>query len=166
MKTLIITRHAKSDWSNLHQKDFDRELNERGLRDAPMMGKRLLNRCVHLDLIVSSTAKRAAQTAKLIANEINYSSTKIQWEDTLYHAQPAVIQEKIFSISNNINSLMIVCHNPGITDFVNILTNNMIDNMPTCGMCALQFDIEKWEDLPTAKTQLLFYDFPKNDVSL
>ena len=41
----------------------------------------------------------------------------------------------------------------------------MIDNMPTCGMCALQFDIEKWEDLPTAKTQLLFYDFPKNDVS-
>jgi phosphohistidine phosphatase len=59
---------------------------------------------------------------------------------------------------------MIVCHNPGITDFVNLLTNNLIENMPTCGMCALQFPIEKWEDLPIAKAQLLFYDFPKNNV--
>lgn len=162
MKTLIITRHAKSDWSNLYLKDFDRELNERGLRDAPMMGKRLLNRNIQLELIVSSTAKRAAQTAKLIAKEINYSSSNIQWEETLYHAPSAIIQETIFGISNDLNAIMIVCHNPGITDFVNIITNNMIDDMPTCGMCALQFDIEKWEDLPTAKTQLLFYDFPKN----
>jgi phosphohistidine phosphatase len=164
MKTLIITRHAKSDWSNLHQKDFDRELNERGLRDAPMMGKRLLNRNIHLDLIVSSTAKRAAQTAKLIAKEINYLSTEIQWEDSLYHAPPPIIQEAIFGVSNKINALMIVCHNPGITDFVNKLTNHLIEDMPTCGMCALQFAIEKWEHLPSAKAQLLFYDFPKKDV--
>ena len=164
MKTLILTRHAKSDWSNLHQKDFERELNERGLRDAPMMGKRLLNRNIQLDLMVSSTAKRAAQTAKLIAKELKYASGEIQWEDSLYHAPPAIIQEAIFDISNKINTLMIVCHNPGITDFVNKLTNHLIEDMPTCGMCALQFPVEKWEDLPTAKAQLLFYDFPKNSL--
>jgi len=164
MKTLILTRHAKSDWSNLHQKDFNRELNERGLRDAPMMGKRLLNRNIQLDLIVSSTAKRAAQTAKLIAKELKYASGEVQWEDSLYHAPSAIIQEAIFGISNKINTLMIVCHNPGITDFVNKLTNHLIEDMPTCGMCALQFPIEKWEDLPTAKAQLLFYDFPKNSL--
>lgn len=164
MKTLILTRHAKSDWSNLHQKDFDRELNERGLRDAPMMGKRLLNRNIQLDLLVSSTAKRAAQTAKLIAKELKYASGEVQWEDSLYHAPPAIIQEAIFGISNKINTLMIVCHNPGITDFVNKLTNHLIEDMPTCGMCALQFPVEKWEDLPTAKALLLFYDFPKNSL--
>ena len=164
MKTLILVRHAKSDWSHLHQNDFDRELNERGLRDAPMMGKRLLNRNIHVDLLVSSTAKRAAKTAKLIAKELKYASGEIQWEDSLYHAPPSIIQDSIFSISNKINTLMIVCHNPGITDFINLLTNNLLENMPTCGMCALQIPVEKWEDFPTAKTQLLFYDFPKNSV--
>jgi phosphohistidine phosphatase len=164
MKTLIIVRHAKSDWNHLQQKDFDRDLNERGMRDAPMMGKRLLNRHIQVNLLVSSTAKRAAKTAKLIANELRYASTEIQWEDSLYHAPPSMIQAAIFGVSNHINTLMIVCHNPGITDFVNLLTNNLIENMPTCGMCALQFPIEKWEDLPIAKAQLLFYDFPKNNV--
>jgi phosphohistidine phosphatase len=162
MKTLLICRHAKSDWSNLYVKDYDRELNERGERDAPMMGKRLLTRNFNIDLIVSSSAKRAAQTAKLIAQEINYPSKHIHWQDKLYHAPPSVIQEVIFETSNSINTLMIVCHNPGITDFINAQCGIITTNVPTCGMAAFRYDTPSWEQYPTSPCELFFYDFPKN----
>jgi phosphohistidine phosphatase len=164
MKTLLICRHAKSDWSNLYIKDYDRTLNDRGLRDAPMMGQRLLARKYLPELIISSTAKRAEQTALLISKEIGYDVKKIQWEEKLYHAPPQIIQDVLFATDNAINSIMIVCHNPGITDFVNVLANNLVDNIPTCGMAAFYIDTKRWEDYPTAKTDLYFYDFPKNDL--
>lgn len=164
MKTLLICRHAKSDWSNLYLKDFDRELNERGLRDAPMMGKRLLSRDFVPDLIVSSTAKRAAQTARLIAKEINYAEKSIDWQDKLYHAPPKTIQEVIFEIDNKINTLMIVCHNPGITDFINQQCGVITENVPTCGMAAFRYDTNSWEQYPASACELFFYDFPKNGI--
>lgn len=163
MKTLIIVRHAKSDWGNLMQPDFDRELSLRGLRDAPVMGKRLFQKNIPVDQIISSTAKRAAQTAQLIAAEIIYSEADIKWVKELYHAPPHIITEQIFEIDNKVNTAMIVCHNPGITSFVNGQCGNLTDNVPTCAMVAFTVDTDKWEDFSSAKKKLLFYDFPKKD---
>jgi phosphohistidine phosphatase len=164
MKTLILTRHAKSDWTNPLQKDFDRTLNERGLQDAPMMGKRLYDKKIIIDLIVSSTATRAAQTAELIAQSARYDISKIQLEFKLYHASPSVIEQVIFEVDDKINTLMIVCHNPGITNFVNSFCGEIAANMPTCGMVAFAIDTDCWNKFPTAKTELLFFDFPKNKI--
>ena len=164
MKTLLICRHAKSDWSNLYLKDFDRELNERGLRDAPMMGKRLHSRGFVPDLIISSSAKRASQTAKLIAQELDYPLKSIHWEEKLYHAPPAIIQQTIFETDNSISTLMIVCHNPGITDFINQQCGIITENLPTCGMAAFRYEANSWEQYPTSPCELFFYDFPKNGL--
>ena len=162
MKTLIITRHAKSDWTNPLQKDFDRTLNERGLLNAPMMGKRLSDRKINVDLIVSSTAIRAAQTAKLISNAIDYDTQKIKWLNKLYHASPATIESVIFELDDTISTAMIVCHNPGITNFVNSICGAITENIPTCGMAAFKIDTNYWHQFSNSQAWLLFFDFPKN----
>ena len=165
MKTLLICRHAKSDWSNLHLSDFDRTLNERGLRDAPTMGQRLRDRGFKPGLIVASPAKRAAQTAQLIAHEIQYPLQSILWKEKLYHASPSIIQETLFETNNTVETLMIVCHNPGITDFINQQCGYLTDNMPTCGMAAFRYQTDSWESLPMSPCEFHFYDFPKNGSS-
>lgn len=162
MKRLIMIRHAKSDWSNLQQKDFDRELNSRGLRDAPMMGNRLAKRELGINLIISSTAKRTEQTSKLIANELSFPQEKIVWNDRLYHAQPATIEDVLLEIDDTYNCVVVICHNNGITDFVNQLAGNIIDNLPTCGIVGFDIETETWRNFSMAKKKLLFYDYPKN----
>lgn len=166
MKTIIITRHAKSDWGNLMQKDYDRPLNERGLKDAPNMGKRLLTRGISIDKVVASTAKRAAQTANLIAAAIEYQLSHIEWHDKLYHAPPTIISEVIYGLDHEWNTVLLVAHNNGVTDFVNSLCAYFTDNMPTCAMAAFNIYGERWEDFATAKKELLFYDYPKSGFDL
>ncbi len=162
MKTLIITRHAKSDWGNLSQHDYERPLNERGEKDAPVMGRRLSGRMANIDHILSSSAKRAEQTACLIAPEINYQPEKIEWSKDLYHAPALKILQQVEGLDNRHQIVMIVCHNPGITHFVNMQTNFFTDNVPTCGMVAFDADIDHWKDFEQAAKTLRFYDFPKN----
>lgn len=161
MKTLYLTRHAKSDWHNIYLADIDRTLNERGLRDAPLMGKRLFHQGVQIDGLVSSTAKRAAQTAQLLAKEIQFPLANIQWEKILYHAPPETIRSIIFSLDNAWQSAMIVCHNPGITDFANSLLGQITDNIPTCGIVAFCIHTDQWEKYPQAPIDFLWFDYPK-----
>ncbi|MBP6455782.1 MAG: histidine phosphatase family protein [Chitinophagaceae bacterium] len=161
-KTLVLIRHAKSDWTSFDIKDFDRTLNDRGLRDAPIMGKKLQQQIQSLDKIISSTAKRASQTALLISKEIEYHPEKIQWEDDLYHAPPELIYNTIFQINDDINSCAIVCHNNGITDFINQFNGFVIDNLPTCGIVIFTIHCDKWNEIPTAKKELVAVLTPKN----
>ena len=164
MKTLILTRHAKSDWSVLLQTDYDRELNSRGLQDAPMMGKRLQQRELNIYLVVASTARRAEQTALFIAEELNYNKKRIQWVEQLYHASADKILEVLFEITNEANNVLLVGHNNGISQLATILLNKMDMDMPTCAMVAIAVETDDWSQLPLAKKTLLFYDFPKNQV--
>lgn len=161
MKTLIITRHAKSDWGNLSMNDYDRPLNDRGLRDAPVMGKRLFERSLPLDVIISSTAKRAEQTALLIARENRIEPIQIMWTRQLYHAPSTAIVQQIEALDDQFDTAMIVCHNPGITHFVNLQGVFITDNVPTCGMTAFEIDTDNWLHFDVAAKRLLFHDFPK-----
>ena len=86
MKRLYLVRHAKSSWKDPDLDDFDRPLNKRGKRDAPLMGQKLRQADVRPDLIVSSPAKRAAKTAKIMAGQIEYPVKKIIWDESLYAA--------------------------------------------------------------------------------
>jgi phosphohistidine phosphatase len=161
MRTFILTRHAKSDWGDISKTDFERTLNTRGLHDAPMMGKRLLERGLPLDLIVSSTAIRAKQTALGIAKAIGYPENAIQWYDNLYHAPPSEIQQVINSIDTRFQHILLVGHNNGITDFANSICGHITDNMPTCSMIGFETEADEWSDMPKAESQVLFYDYPK-----
>ena len=104
MKKLYIIRHGKSDWGNPEVNDFNRPLNHRGLKDAPRVGKHLLTSYEKADTIISSPAKRAITTAKLIANEINYPDSSIIENENIYLASKETILQIINKIDDQFNN--------------------------------------------------------------
>lgn len=160
MKTLLLIRHAKSDWE-LDAKDIDRPLNKRGKADAPMMAKRLIKRNIQPDILLSSSAVRAFSTAKLFAEELSIKNKEIVIIPSLYLAQPAIYTSVIEALDDTFNTVFIFSHNPGITDFVNTLTNVQIDDMPTCAIYALQSNVISWKDFFNHPFNFLFFDYPK-----
>ncbi len=162
MKTLTLVRHAKSSWKDTSLADRDRPLNKRGQRDAPEMARRIAAAGIRPSLIVSSPAVRAWTTAKVIANEIGYPREFLQRDSALYLASVNGILDVIVSQDAGFNSLMLVGHNPGFTDFANYLVAGLTNNMPTTGVVSVELDTEDWSLYDKPGVKLLLYDFPKN----
>jgi phosphohistidine phosphatase len=160
-KRLTLLRHAKSSWNNPGLDDRDRPLNKRGERDAPMMGQRLLKKETRPSLILTSPAKRARQTARLIAREIGYPREFLQTEHELYLADPGTMLAIIAQQDNAFNDIVLCAHNPGITDLANRLSGASIDNVPTCGMVFLEAEISSWDEINTSRCTLAEFDYPK-----
>jgi phosphohistidine phosphatase len=161
MKNLLIIRHAKSSWDSFTQQDFDRPLNDRGNRDAPVMAKRLLKREVEIDAFVSSPANRALSTATYFAEAYGKKHKHIIQVESLYHAEVNVFYKVVDELDDDFKTVAIFSHNPGITEFVNSLTNTRIDNMPTCGIFAVKAGIKSWKDFSAAEKDFWFFDYPK-----
>ena len=155
-----MVRHAKSDWTH-DVDDFDRPLNERGKRDAPMMAGRLLQRNVVIEGFVSSPAVRALTTAKFFAAAYDRNKEEIILKPALYHADPATIYKVIASLDDKYSSIAVFTHNNGITDFANSLNIVRIDNMPTCSVLGFSVNTHKWKEIKEAGKNLLFFDYPK-----
>lgn len=162
MKTLIVVRHAKSSWSESGISDFDRPLNERGKRDAPEMADRLQKELKKIDLFISSPAKRAKKTAQLFAEKFRYDEGKIVFFPELYLAGPRDFVAAITQTSPEVNSVIIFSHNPGITEFVNTLTDTRIDDMPTCAVFIATVNSDKWGDFEKADKEFQLFDYPKS----
>ncbi len=161
MKILSIVRHAKSSWNDTSLSDRKRPLNKRGERDAPIMGKRISDHGIRPSLIVTSPATRARNTAKIIADELNYPSEFLQRENHLYLASLDEILDVIVAQDDGFNSPMIVGHNPGLTDLVNFLQPGLTINLPTAGVVSVQIDQDNWNLFERPKTELLVHDWPK-----
>lgn len=161
MKTLLLIRHAKSDWNDPSMKDFDRPLNDRGKRNAPEMAKRLLGKDIKIDALIASPAKRAKKTAELIAKEYDIKKEKIIFIDELYLAEPSVFFDVISKADDDHKHIAVFSHNPGITDFANQLADIRIDNIPTCGVFAIKIDTKHWKDFTEAEKEFWFFDYPK-----
>lgn len=162
MKTILVIRHAKSSWAHPGMSDFDRPLNERGHRDAPLMAERLRLKKIQPDLLVSSPARRALETCRHFANTLNNVSSQIITIPSLYHTPAMVFYEVIRQFPATAHTIAIFSHNPGITDFVNSLCEDVrLDNMPTCGVFAVECPITDWMDFPVATKSFLFFDYPK-----
>lgn len=164
MKTIILTRHAKSETGPLLANDFNRGLNERGKRDAPNMAARLVKRGTKVDLIVSSTAIRAKETALAIAKVLDLPEQNILWIEELYHAPSSTITEVIRTFDDQFKNILLVGHNPGITAWVNNQNGIITENMPTCCMAAFTSKEKTWANFPEAKKEMTFFDFPKNMI--
>lgn len=160
MKTVFVIRHAKSDQS-FFGNDFERPLNERGKADAPAMAKRLLDKNIKIDALVSSPAVRAKKTAEAFATTLQIPFDEIIFVSALYHAPSEVFYDSIAALPDNLNTIALFSHNPGITYFVNSLTLTRIDNMPTCAVFAIEADIAKWKEFDKTKKDFLFFDYPK-----
>lgn len=161
MKTLTILRHAKSSWKQPDLVDFDRPLNSRGQRDAPVMGRRMKAASIRPSLIISSPAARAWATAKLVASELTYPLEFLQREQDLYHAGKGNLYDVIARQDEGFNSILLVGHNPGLTDFANDLVPGLTSNLPTAGYVSVLLDTDTWELRARKSAQLVVYDYPK-----
>ncbi len=163
MKTLYLVRHAKSSWDNPELADFDRPLNDRGKRDAPRMGKKLREREIHPNLIISSPAKRAMSTGKRIAEALGFPQKNIKTDQGLYHANAEELLSIVQKLPDTCERIVLIGHNPGLTDFANDLTRDqaVITNVPTCGVVAYEFDVNSWQQVDFGKGRFLFFDYPK-----
>jgi len=163
VKRLLILRHAKSSWADDLLGDADRPLAPRGERDAPKMGRRIKKHFGALDSILSSSAKRASDTARLVALELGIPPDTIRHEPALYLAAPSGILDVLRGQPPPVETLMIVGHNPGLTELVNaLLPSLMLDNLPTAGIVGVDLGIESWDELPGATPRLVYFDYPKN----
>lgn len=144
-KHVFIIRHAKSSWSDPLTTDHDRPLDDRGLHDAPKMADLLKRTGYTIDKIVSSSANRARTTAGFFA-EVN--GQEVTLERSLYHGDPEDYLEMLSLQDDSIHNPAFFGHNPGITHIANIVSNDFIDNIPTCGIlvCSVK-DGVKWSDI-------------------
>lgn len=166
MKRLLIIRHAKSSWANTRLSDFDRPLNDRGFRDAPRVGRELLERGERFDLMLSSPAKRALTTAQLIAEAMGYDKDFVTTDKQLYLASYKRIFSCVTAAPNSVNRLAIFAHNPGMEQLAELLSGGKITRFPTCAVCATQFAIDAWEGLSNNPAAIRFdYDLYPRELS-
>lgn len=153
MKSLLVLRHAKSSWKNVNLADFERPLNKRGENDAPRMGELLRREGIVPDLIISSAAERAVQTAEAVALACGYES-EIQTTRRFYHASPKDYIELINNAPDEYNRIMIVGHNPGMESLVEELTGEWV-RMPTAALVQIALKMSLWSQLTLDSSEVI-----------
>lgn len=145
MKTLLILRHAKSSWKKPGLADQDRPLNKRGKRDAPRMGQLVEQEDLVPDLIITSTAKRARVTAELVAENSGYEG-EIQLERSFYMGYPEAYLEVLRQLPDEIQTVMVVGHNPGLEELLEELVMEP-ERLPTAALARVDLPIQSWQEL-------------------
>lgn len=145
MKKLLLMRHAKSSWDNSDIPDHERSLKKRGKKDAERMGKLLKSKELKPDLILSSTALRAKETAEIVADTCKCKK-EIIFLDSLYMAEPSDILRAIEKNSKDKKTVMVIGHNPGLEAFLQI-ADGKVESLPTASIAYLTASIDDWSEL-------------------
>lgn len=164
MKELILIRHAKSDWTNESVKDIDRPLNERGYTDAYQLSEWFKTELTLPDAILSSPATRAVNTAFIFCRTFKVNESAVILIQNLYESTMEEYLNIIGSLDDKTNRVMLFGHNPAITNLTNELNKDLLfDNVPTCGIIKIGFNVNKWKDVAANKEgKLLLNKFPKS----
>lgn len=161
MKTLYIVRHAKSSWE-YNLPDDERPLIQKGIKRTIKVAGFLLDKNIKVDLLISSYAVRALETARIFASVLAYPEDMISISQQLYHGSTDQLYEELFKLPDSIESVMMFGHNPTFTSFANHFLVNKIDWMQTSGVVAISFKTEKWTEITSAKQKTQFVIFPKD----
>lgn len=159
MKTLILIRHAKSSWE-FDVIDHERPLNKRGLKDAELVSEYLKKSNPKVDILLCSDANRTKLTADFFISNLDVDSKRVFYNYDLYDFEGRSLENVIKNCDTAIDNLMVFGHNHAITHFVNIYGNQYVDNVPTCGVVIIKFDIINWNDLNQGETTQTI--FPKD----
>jgi phosphohistidine phosphatase len=141
-RTLILMRHAKSDWSQAGVADHERALNARGRRSAPLIAEKLIESSINVDVILASTAVRVQETVQLLQQSWARQA-EVLTERSLYLASVETLTATVQGSHDSWNSIMLVGHNPGMAEFVSLLAKQYLD-MPTAAVAILTSDIGSW----------------------
>jgi phosphohistidine phosphatase len=116
---------------------------------------------VRPDLILSSPANRAAMTARIIADKISYPLEKICFSESIYQFSANALIDVVKHLDDVVNKVMLVGHNPALTDLANYIGDQPIDNIPTSGVFCADLDIPSWAKIGDHCGKLKFFEFPK-----
>lgn len=163
MKTLFVLRHAKSSWDNPALTDFERTLNARGLQAAPKMGELMRAKSLTAELIVSSPAVRARETAEIVKKSAGFAE-EIQFEPRIYEARAADLFEVVRELPDSYAAVLLVGHNPGLEDLVRHLTKE-VREMPTAALAHIKLDVDAWKDVGVGIGKLVNLYKPKETAN-
>ncbi len=161
MKKLWVVRHAKSSWDSAGLQDAKRPLLEKGIERTKRIITYLRRYQDRPELILSSQAVRAYETAKIFAIGLDYPVEKISVEPDIYYGAEDQFWSILFAIPNNIQHAMVVGHNPTITRIVNSFLSEKMDYFPTSALLGLTFETDKWEEIANAKFTIEHILMPK-----
>lgn len=160
MKTITLLRHCKSDWGSDALSDIDRPLNKRGTGDIPLIAKRFNELGFKPDVCFYSVARRARETAIGVTELMDANVTTIERSD-LYAFDYLTFLSFIQSIPKEYKHVLLVAHNPGLTDLINLLGNVRLDNLPTGGYCQFELNVSSWDMVEENTCTLKFLEYPK-----
>jgi phosphohistidine phosphatase len=160
LKRLLLLRHAKSSWADASLADFDRPLNERGLRAAPLVGRLMRKRKLGPDVIICSPAERARQTAALVIEAAKFSAP-LRFDERIYEATPARLVEVVSQAEEGAGEVLLVGHNPGLEGLLELLTGEP-RSMPTAALARVALGIEKWGRLREGAGRVELFVRPKD----
>lgn len=161
MRLLTLVRHAKSSWDYAELSDFERPLNERGRRDAPMMAERALKLFGKPQRLVSSPALRAITTAQVFAQILGTDPHDIVLRPRVYEASSATLLQLVQDLDDDDSHVMLFGHNPGLSQLAHWLARCDFDDLPTCGIAHLALTADHWRNVASRNGKLLRFTFPK-----
>lgn len=156
MIELILVRHAKSDWGDPALADRDRPLNVRGTRDAPVMAGRFAESGVGVQRLLSSTAVRARTTAEIFGAVLG---VEVELDPELYLASAATLLAK--AAATSAPSVMLVAHDPGLSDLAARLSDGGIEHLPTCAVARFSWKVASWDEIASRVADSWSLDTPR-----
>ena len=159
VKTLLLLRHAKSSWDDNTLRDFERPLNKRGLKAAPMVGGMMRKRKLRPELVLSSPAQRAKETTRLVCEAAGLVVVA-RYEDGIYEASARRLLEIVSQIEDAVNTAMLVGHNPGLEELLTSLTGGL-HRMTTASLACIELGIEGWREVTSGTGTLQWLVKPK-----
>lgn len=160
MKQIFLLRHAKSDWSNITQQDFDRPLSKRGVRDALLMSQHMLKMNLKVDKVFCSSSMRTKETFDLCADGFDFDIKNAKYYDDLYYGNHESIIDLLVNVNQSANSVLVVGHNPTMHILLEQLTGLSIIKYPTSTLAQIILQKE-WKDLLLNKCELKLFLRPK-----
>jgi phosphohistidine phosphatase len=159
MKTVYLLRHSKTE-QIIFGKDFERNLTERGIENTKKIAKAFKKHEINIDTVLCSTAYRTKQTLSALSKTFLINQSIINYCDALYLAPFSEYYQQIKTIADNVQSVLIIAHNPGITDFINSLGIVELDNMPTSGLFGFKADCDNWADFDNSNKKFILFEKP------
>ncbi|MCC2656139.1 MAG: hypothetical protein K0Q76_1247 [Panacagrimonas sp.] len=165
MLRLTLVRHAKSSWDDPESSDFERPLNARGQRDAPVMALRVSALRRLPDHMVSSPALRAISTARVFADRLGVADDDIVLERRIYDATRQSLIDVVRALPADSRHAILFGHNPGFSELSNWLATCPFDDMPTCAVASFELQAADWREVGAGCGRLARYLFPKDGES-
>ena len=159
MKTILLLRHAKSDWGDRNMADIDRPLNARGQAAAPVMATWIAEHGLSPDLVLCSTARRTRETLALVRPALADKVPEVL-DKALYLAEVPVLLARLRGLDDAVGTVLVIAHNPGLEDLAAKLSD-FAGTMPTAGLVVLRFDVATWKQIAPGGGKLRAFVTPK-----